>query len=78
MASKISQGINTVASAIITLTVALLFAGNVLPVGLDAIFDANTSAWDAATVTLFLLIALAGVIAVLVAVFNVVQKLLDQ
>lgn len=55
-----------IVGAMVALFVGAIFAGYVLPPAISSIFDANTTGWDAGTATLWLVIGIVIVIAVVV------------
>lgn len=57
-------------SMIIGIAVSLLLAGIFLPIGIDAVEDADTTNWSASTVTVFVLLPLAAVLAIVLAYFR--------
>jgi hypothetical protein len=52
--------------SLIALFIGAIFAGYILPPAISAIFDANTTGWDAGTATLWLVLGIVIVIAVVV------------
>lgn len=55
-----------IVGAMVALFVGAIFAGYVLPPAISSIFDANTTGWDSGTATLWLVIGIVIVIAVVV------------
>lgn len=55
-----------IVGAMIALFIGAIFAGYVLPPAITSIFDANTTGWDAGTATLWLVLGIVIVIAVVV------------
>lgn len=55
-----------IVGSMIALFIGAIFAGYVLPPAISAIFDANTTGWDTGTATLWLVLGIVIVIAVVV------------
>lgn len=55
-----------IVGSMVALFVGAIFAGYVLPPAITAIFDANTTGWDTGTATLWLVLGIIIVIAVVV------------
>lgn len=55
---------------VITLFIAFLLAGALLPTAFSQIFNATTTGWTTATVTVFFLLPLMGAVALLVAIIS--------
>lgn len=61
--------------AIINIFIVVLLAGILLPIAFGQIFNANTTGWDANTVTIFSLVPIISVVAlVLVLVYAYFQR----
>lgn len=59
---------NGIVSGIVTITIGVIMLVNVF---LPQVFGANTSTWDASSVAMWSVVGLAGVIGIVVGVFNV-------
>lgn len=55
-----------IVGAMIALFIGAIFAGYVLPPAITSIFEANTTGWDTGTATLWLVLGIVIVIAVVV------------
>lgn len=55
-----------IVGSMIALFIGAIFAGYVLPPAITSIFDANTTGWDTGTATLWLVLGIVIVIAVVV------------
>jgi hypothetical protein len=55
-----------IVGSMIALFVGAIFAGYILPPAISAIFNANTTGWDSGTATLWLVLGIVIVIAVVV------------
>ncbi len=62
MATKLSLGL------VITLFIAFMLAGALLPTAFSQIFNADTAGWGDATVTVWILLPLMGAIGLMIAV----------
>jgi hypothetical protein len=57
---------------IVAISVGLLVAGILLPIGIGQIANANTTGWDAQTILVWGVIPVAGAVAVVLKLFDVI------